>query len=187
MTEPFPLDATAAAQPSPEPVVRWPDYGATLVRAGKLTPRDLERALAAQREMGGALDAVLVSLGLVSEADAAQALAAHLELPFIAAEGFPAVLPEAAGLRPEFLKTHHVLPLSADGGVLQVAMRAPQDAFVLKALRLTTGLEPRPVVSLGSEIDKALHRYLDDAAEAEDDGAAAGPEGDAGDFVEHLR
>ena len=35
-------------------------------------------------------------------------------------------------------------------------MRAPQDAFVLKALRLTTGLEPRPVVSLGSEIDKAL-------------------------------
>ncbi|MBP6705758.1 MAG: Flp pilus assembly complex ATPase component TadA, partial [Achromobacter sp.] len=41
--------------------------------------------------------------------------------------------------------------------------------------------------SLGSEIDKALHRYLDDAAEAEDDGAAAGPEGDAGDFVEHLR
>ena len=54
------------------PAVRWPEYGELLVRAGKLGPRELERALSAQHEMGGALDGVLVSLGLVSEADAAR-------------------------------------------------------------------------------------------------------------------
>ncbi|MDR2153675.1 MAG: type II secretion system ATPase GspE [Burkholderiaceae bacterium] len=168
--------------------LNWSAYGELLVRAGKLTPRDLERALAAQREMGGALDAVLVSLGLVSEVDAAYALAEHLGLPFLPAEGYPAVFAEPGGLLPEFLKAHHVLPLRAEDGVLQVAMRAPQDAFVLKALRLTTGLEPQPVVALSSEIDKALQRYLDEAEEdAEGDGASAGSEGDAGDFVEHLR
>ena len=47
-------------------VMHWPAYGERLVTAGKLPARDLERALAAQREMGGPLDAVLVSLGLVS-------------------------------------------------------------------------------------------------------------------------
>jgi general secretion pathway protein E len=181
-------DPVAPPHASAGAPMQWSAYGELLVRAGKLTPRDLERALAAQREMGGALDAVLVSLGLVSELDAAQALAEHLGLPFLAGEAFPAVFPEPGGLLPQFLKAHHVLPLRAEDGVLQVAMRAPQDGFVLKALRLTTGLEPRPVVSAGSEIAKALQRYLDEADEAAGDEAAAGGEdGDAGDFVEHLR
>ena len=180
--------AAAGAHPATAMGLHWPAYGELLVRGGKLTPRDLERALAAQHEMGGALDAVLVNLGLVSEVDAAHALAEHLGLPFLPADAYPAVLAEPGGLLPEFLKAHHVLPLRAQDGALQVAMRAPQDAFVLKALRLTTGLEPQPVVGLGTEIDKALQHYLDEASEsAQEDGAQEGEAGDAGDFVEHLR
>ena len=184
-----PSQASFPAATAPVADLSWPVYGELLVRAGKLGPRELERALSAQHEMGGALDGVLVSLGLVSELDAARALAEHLGLPFLPAEAYPAVFAEPGGLLPEFLKTHRVLPLRAEDGVLQVAMRAPQDAFVLKALRLTTGLRPQPVVSLGSEIDKALHRYLDEAEETgeADDGSPLGAEGDAGDFVEHLR
>ena len=173
----------------PSPALRgvsWPDYGDLLVRAGRLTPRDLERALAAQREMGGALDGVLVNLGLVSETDAAQALAEHLQLPFIASDALPEAALELEALLPEFLRTHRVLPLRAENGVLHVAMRAPQDAFVVKALHLTTGLEVRPAVALGSDIDKALKRALDDAEAVQADDALA-DEGDAGDFVEHLR
>ena len=173
----------------PSPALRgvsWPDYGDLLVRAGRLTARDLERALAAQREMGGALDGVLVNLGLVSETDAAQALAEHLQLPFIASDALPEAAPELEALLPEFLRTHRVLPLRAENGVLHVAMRAPQDAFVVKALHLTTGLEVRPAVALGSDIDKALKRALDDAEAVQADDALA-DEGDAGDFVEHLR
>ncbi|MFT3778214.1 MAG: type II secretion system ATPase GspE [Ottowia sp.] len=170
------------------PAADWPAYGDLLVRAGKLTPRDLERALAAQREMGGALDGVLVSLGLVSEVDAARALAEHLQLPFLPAEAFPDAPPELGGLLPEFLKTHRVLPLRADDGILDVAMRAPQDAFVVKALRLTTGLRVRPAVGLASDIDKALRRLLDEAEAVAGDGEGLpDTEGDAGDFVEHLR
>ncbi len=166
--------------------VRWPEYGELLVRAGKLTPRDLERALAARHEMGGALDGVLVSLGLVSEPDAARALAEHLALPFVTAEQFPDAPPDLPGLLPEFLQAHCVLPLRAEGSRLDVVMRAPQDAFVLKALHLTTGLAIHPAVGLGSEIDKALQRQHEDAqADAPDDGLLE--EAGAGDFVEHLR
>ena len=169
------------------PVVHWPEYGELLVSAGKLTPRDLERALAAWREMGGALDGVLVNLGLVSEADAARALAEHLALPFVPVEDFPDNPSEFGSLLPTFLKAHHVLPLRAEDGVIEVVMRAPQDAFVLKALQLTTGLRVRPAVGLPSDIDKTLRRLLDEVEAGADGSEADDAGGDAGDFVEHLR
>ncbi|MDO5290466.1 MAG: type II secretion system ATPase GspE [Pseudomonadota bacterium] len=183
------MTATALPSPAFPAAMHWPAYGERLVHAGKLSPRDLERALAAQREMGGALDAVLVSLGLVSEHDAAQTLAEHLGLPFAPAESYAeAPLPEVPGLLPEFLQTHRVLPLRVEDGQLHVVMRAPQDAFVVKALRLTTGLAVQPAVGLGSDIDKALQRYLDEAQADEVNALDATGDGDdAGDFVEHLR
>ncbi|MET4579507.1 type II secretion system ATPase GspE [Ottowia thiooxydans] len=165
----------------------WHRFGSLLVRAGKLSARDMERAMAAQREMGGSLDRVLVSLGLVSEVDAARALSEHLELPFVTADAFPDQLPETEGLLPEFLKANRVLPLRAEDGQLQVVMAAPQDSFVLQALRLTSGLAVHPSVGVPSDIEKALTRFLDEAPASEDDEESAELEGDSGDFVEHLR
>ncbi|MBY4595841.1 type II secretion system ATPase GspE [bacterium BD-1] len=179
------------AEPSLElghsPADPWQRFGGILVRSGKLGARDLDRAMAAQREMGGSLDRVLVSLGLVSELDAARALADHLELPFIAADSFPDLLPEAEGLLPEFLKAHHVLPLRAEEAQLHVVMAAPQDDFVLQALRLSSGLTVHPAVGVPSDIEKALIRLLDEAPTGEEGDERSELEGDAGDFVEHLR
>ncbi|WP_028602005.1 type II secretion system ATPase GspE [Ottowia thiooxydans] len=169
------------------PVDPWQRFGSLLVRAGKLSARDMERAMAAQREMGGSLDRVLVSLGLVSELDAARALSEHLELPFVAADAYPDHLPETEGLLPEFLKANRVLPLRAEEGQLEVVMAAPQDAFVLQALRLTSGLAVHPSVGVPSDIEKALTRFLDEAPASEEDEEGAELEGDSGDFVEHLR
>ena len=187
-----PVDAgqTPDAQrhlPAFEPPVgsTWHRYGQRLVSAGKLSERDLDRALAAQREMGGPLDRVLVSLGLVSEVDAAKALAAHLELPFVATEGLPDSVAEVEGLLPEFLRAHNVLPISTADGRLAVIMAAPQDPFVIKALRLTTGLDVQPRVGVASDIEKVLSR-LSSESEAQAEGEAES-DGVAGDFVEHLR
>ncbi|MDR0274988.1 MAG: type II secretion system ATPase GspE [Burkholderiaceae bacterium] len=191
-TEPVLEHDAPAPLPLEAAVFDWSAYGELLVRDGKLSARDLERALAAQREMGGALDAVLVSLGLVSELDAARALAEALDLPLVAAEDFPDAPLEVHGLLHDFLRAHHVLPLSIEEGRLHVAMSAPQDGFVRKALRLTTGLELRPGVGLASEIGKTLAHQFEQAQEPHEDesGPAAGLDGldgDAGDFVEHLR
>ncbi len=189
------MNRSLTIEPTPEPVLEpigaqadpWQRFGNILVLAGKLSARDLDRAMAAQREMGGSLDRVLVSLGLVSELDAARALAEHLSLPFVVADAFPDLLPEVEGLLPEFLKAHHVLPMRADEGALEVVMAAPQDAFVLQALRLTSGLAVRPSVGVPSDIEKALTRLLDESPAGEEDDDGHELEGDAGDFVEHLR
>ena len=157
--------------------------GELLVSMGKLSARDLERAASAREETGGVLGPVLVNLGLVSEVDVAQAQARLLGLNFVAAEDFPVLAPEVEGLQADFLRTHHVYPLRLDETSLTVAMAVPDDAFVLKALALATGLTIQPCVALESDIQRAL------TSSDEQGGADATPDfdADAGDFVEHLK
>lgn len=160
-------------------------FGETLVRAGKLSARDLERALAAQQEMGGALSVVLTQLGLVSEADVVRARSIQLGIEFLGADEFPDILPEVDGLQPEFMSTHQVCPVRLEEGRLDVAMAFPEDAYVRKALQLATGYEIRPFIALPSDIEKALAQPASEPAD--DDGADGGLGDDSGDFVEHLR
>lgn len=177
---------TEQIEPSLPPLqTARPKLGELLLSAGKLNARDLDRALSAQDEMGGMLGRVLVRLGVVSETDIATALSHQLGLPFVTAEDFPAVLPEVDGLQAEFLRSHLALPVRLADGQLETAMAVPQDAFVLKALRLATGLEIRPMLALETDIEKALAQAFDNA-EDDDDGTAS-DEAEAGDFVEHLR
>ncbi len=160
--------------------------GQRLVAEGKLSARDLERALAAQRETGGLFGRVLVRLGLVSELDVANALAGQMNLPLVLADAFPAAPPLIEQVTPEFYRTHRILPLDIRDDVLQVVMATPQDEFARRALQLATGLKVEASIGLESEIDAALARALEpgggEDADAEQIDAAI-----ASDFVEHLR
>jgi hypothetical protein len=158
--------------------------GNLLVQTGKLTSRDLERAIAAGDELRGRLSDVLVQLGLVSEIDVTQARSVLLGLPFVSADDFPETSPDVPGLQTAFLRSHRVLPVALEPDRLDVVMADPQDRFVLKALHLATGLAIRPFLAMGSDIDKALaQRDVEggvEESELEEDI-------DSGDFVEHLK
>ena len=93
-----------------------PRIGELLVQAGKLSARDLDRALSAQQEMGSMLGRVLVRLGLVSDNDVAQALSTQLGIPLVPADGFPDLMPEVEGLLPEFLHANAIYPLRLEDG-----------------------------------------------------------------------
>ena len=158
--------------------------GNLLVQTGKLSARDLERAIAAGDELRGRLSEVLVQLGLVSEVDVTQARSVLLGLMFVTADNFPVTSPDVEGLQLPFLRSHRVLPIAREVDRLDVVMADPQDRFVLKALRLATGLEIRPFLGMASDIDKAF-------AQRDADGGLESDEGredvDSGDFVEHLK
>ena len=162
-----------------------PRLGELLVQAGKLSARDLERALSAQQEMGSMLGRVMVRLGLVSDSDVAQALSTQLGIPLVGSAGFPDLMPEVEGLLPAFLQSHAVFPLRLDGNDLHVAMAVPQDAFVLKALHLATGCTVHPHLALEGDIEKALAEPVEEESDSADDGFGDGSDG--GDFVEHLK
>ena len=165
------------------PEAKLARLGELLVSNGRLSARDLDRAEAARAETGGALGAVLVNLGLVSEVDVAQAQAQLLGVPFASGESFPAVAPEIEGLQLDFLRTHSIFPLRFDGAALMVAMARPDDDFVVKAIGLASGLPVQPCVALESDIQRALSstEVMVDADTSPDF------EADSGDFVEHLK
>jgi len=176
------LPAKPASPASPEPKTR--SLGDLLVSTGKLSARDMERAVSARAETGGSLPTILVSLGLVSEIDVAQAQAKLLGIAFVSADELPALTPEIEGVQPDFLRTHHVYPLRLDASGLTVAMAAPEDAFVIKALGLATGLSIHPCVALGTDIAKAMSSGEEAPPE---DTSNSGFDADSGDFVEHLK
>ena len=163
----------------PQPRSRLGDL---LVSQGKLTARDLDRALNARDETASVLEQVLVNLGLVSESDVTQALAEMLQLPLVAADDLPDVMPEVEGLQADFLRTHLIYPLKIDETGLTLAMAVADDPFVLKALRLATGQRIHPCVANTSDIEKALSSQ-DEPERGEDEDLGT----DVGDFVEHLR
>ncbi len=173
-----PTLATASTEPRPR-------LGELLVQAGKLTERDLERALQVQQELGGLLGSVLARLGLVSELDIARALAPQLGVPLVAADDFPDLLPDVDGLLPEFLRANAVCPLHLQGDELRVAMAVPQDPFVLKALHLVTGRVIRPALALEADIAKALAEP-EEPQTPEEEGDLY-DDLDGGDFIEHLK
>lgn len=176
---------STVAEASGVDIVMRPRIGDLLVQAGKLSARDLDRAVSAQQEMGGMLGRVLVRLGLVSEADVSGALSVQLGIPQVSADGFPDLMPDIEGLFPDFLQANAVYPLRVENGLLHVAMAVPQDTFVVKALHLATGYRIQPHLALESDIEKALAEPVEEESDLEDDGFGDGS--DSGDFVEHLK
>ena len=134
------------------------DLGELLVERQKLADADLQRARRVREGTGEGLDTLLVKLGLVSERDLAEALAAHLNLPLVRPGDYPEIPATNGGVSPRFLKESRVIPLFEDEQGLTVAMSNPTDDYVLAALRLATGKTIVPRVGIPTELEGAFER-----------------------------
>jgi len=132
--------------------------GEILIERGKLDAANLERALRLQQESGDRLGALLVTLGVVSQRDVSEALAAQLGLPLVEAAGYPEmpILEERVSAR--FLRESRALPLREDESELALAMADPTDAYTMNAFEMVTGRTVRPLVAIPTELDAALER-----------------------------
>ena len=133
---------------------------AYLVDAGKLNPGNIERAnrLQLEQEQWEPIGAILVKLGLVSEADVAESLSSQLELPLVRRQDFSDALPIDEKISHKFLKENRALVLEEDDDCLTVVMADPQDRYVLEALALFTGKQIIPRIGIASEIDQAIEQ-----------------------------
>ena len=172
-----------------DPVPASPDerVAALLLARGKLKDADLVRARRLQEDSGDGLLSLLGRLGLVSERDHAEACAAELGLPLRSVKDVPELPPEEGGLGLKFMKQFHVVAVAVDAEAIEVLLADPQDPYVLDAVRLASGREPRPAVALRSEIDELIERWHGQGRSAME-GIVEHAEGEDGfDDVEHLR
>src|SRR5512143_3907511 len=118
-----PLDTLASRPPAvaDSPPARK-RIGELLIERGKLDAQALERALRLQEDSGEKIGTLLVTLGIVSQRDVAESLAAQLELPLLDATGYPEfpILEERVSAR--FLRESRALPVREDESELTLAM-----------------------------------------------------------------
>jgi general secretion pathway protein E len=162
---------------------------AALLEKGRLKDADLVRARRLQEDAGGSLLSLVARLGLVSERDHAETVAAVLDLPLVSAKDAPELPPEGVALTSKFMKQFHVCPVAETERSVDVLMADPQDAYLLDAVRLATGREVRPLVALRSEIDDLVERWHGQGRSAMGAIVETAEGEGAGDLedVEHLR
>ena len=149
------MDAAEATTPVPPPRASFLDW---LVETQSLTPILAERVARVQAETSDRLAAILLKLGLLSEARLADQMARYCELPRLdpaTVPAEPAVVPE---INASFLRTREIVPLGVQETQVEVACWDPLDEFVPTALEFALGRRVSRFVGTRAEITAALER-----------------------------
>jgi len=136
--------------------------GEQLVRAGVLTPHELEAALSQHSSKQLQLGEMLLELGFVEEDTLLQFLSQQVQLPAVRLrDGLvdPAVVRLLPRAKAEALCA---LAMFKVRGILSVAMAEPQNLQHIDEIERLTGWQVNPVLALRSNINKILPRCYED-------------------------
>jgi type IV pilus assembly protein PilB len=132
--------------------------GEILLRAGRLSPPQLDAALALQRREGTPLGHALMRLRYVSEEAFRDALCTQLHINFFDLD--PIAFDEATRtlVNERYAVRHRLVPLFRQGDLLVVAMDDPTDVRVMQELGAGRGLRIETVTSTQAKLERALAR-----------------------------
>ncbi len=124
--------------------------GSILLEQGKIQANQLQEALELQKERGGRLGWLLLSMGYITRLELFAAMAAHFSLPFLVfsshwLKALDRQLLEKTSMQE--ITSHHVLPLSLSDGTLSVLTDFPgEEEGLLHYQRLYGAKEVRCAV-----------------------------------------
>src|SRR5215470_12468109 len=152
--------------------------GELLLKEKKITPDQLQQALAAQKANGGKLGYNLVKMGFVKDEEITALLSKQYGVPSINLAQFqidPAVVKLVP---PETAQKYQIIPLSRSGASLTIAMTDPTNVFAMDDIKFMTGYNVEPVVASETAITEAVQKYYPTKAGAK--GGAPGKPGAPG-------
>ncbi len=133
--------------------------GELLLKSNYITPEQLETALQHQRQHGGRLGSILISLGYVEDDDITSLLSKKYGVPSINLSFFE-IDPSVIKLIPvDVAQKYMVVPLSRVGSTLTVASADPTNVFAMDDIKFMTGFNVEPVVATEASIMEALEKY----------------------------
>ena len=137
--------------------------GEYFLQKDKISKIDLDRALEAQKTLGGYLGQILIKLGIVSEEDLCVALSDQMSIPLIRQSKFIANRPSGFEVSNEFLVANSIVPYECvENGrsCLKYAAAEPQSIVLSRSLEFY--LSEKPVISFGlsTEIQSTLHNWI---------------------------
>src|SRR5712691_7586403 len=157
--------------------------GELLLKEKRITPEQLQEALAYQKANGGKLGYNLVKLGYVKDEEITALLSKQYGVPSINLAQFE-IDPAVIKLIPaETAQKYQIIPLSRAGATLTIAMTDPTNVFAMDDIKFMTGYNVEPVVASETAVMDSITRYyaLSKAAAAT---AAAGGSGSGNSALE---
>jgi len=133
--------------------------GELLLKERRITPEQLQEALAYQKTHGGKMGSALVKLGYVRDDDITALLSRQYGVPSITLSQFE-VDPSIIKLVPaDTAQKYLVVPLARAGATLTIAMTDPTNVFAMDDIKFMTGYNVEPVVASESAVLEALAKY----------------------------
>ncbi len=133
--------------------------GEILIKENLITPEQLDTALKHQRESGGRLGSILISLGFVDDDDITSILSRKYGVPSINLSFFEIDQSIIKLIPIDVAQKHLVVPLSRVGSTLTVACVDPTNVFAMDDIKFMTGFNVEPVVASEASISEALEKY----------------------------
>ncbi len=135
-----------------------------LVKAGKITPDQVDEALALVKEKQETFQTALVRIGAAeSEDEIANFVGKHLKIGALRLSDVE-LNPEVVKLIPlDIARKFKVIAVSKLHRTLLVAISDPNNIYVLDAIKFITGCTVQPVISPERAIEKAIDAFYTDA------------------------
>src|ERR1041385_7596695 len=133
--------------------------GELLLKEKKITPDQLQQALAAQKSNCGKLGYNLVKMGFVKDEEITSLLSKQYGVPSINLTQFE-IDPTVIKLIPaETAHKYQIIPLSRSGATLTIAMTDPTNVFAMDDIKFMTGYNVEPVVASETAVSDAIQKY----------------------------
>jgi hypothetical protein len=140
--------------------------GELLVKAKRITPEQLETALARQKQMRQPLGRTLMALGYVTEETMREALCSQLHINFFDLDRVNLDPALATLVTEKYAMRRRVVPLFRTERMLVVAVDDPTDVAVVEDLQQLVRLRVEIVTSTTEKIQRALTRLYVEGSRA---------------------
>ena len=132
-------------------------FGDFLVKKGKITRPDVEKAVEEQKRSGAKIGEALVRTGLLSDRELADALSEYLGMERI--EGFAGKKPGFNRFPGYLAKKYRIFPVKTREGRLHIATTDPLNKEAEEEVRLATGMLPVFQIAALTEINEAVDNW----------------------------
>jgi type IV pilus assembly protein PilB len=133
--------------------------GELLVREKLISLEELKQAKELQKANGDNLGKSLSKLGMVSDEEITEFLAAQYNVPAIDLEDYELDTELLELIPQDVADRHKILPISRAGTSLVVAMVDPTNLHAIDDVKFLTGYNVEPVVASESAIEKAIEQH----------------------------
>jgi len=134
-----------------------------LINNKLITQDQLDQALLVQKEKGGKLSDIIVTLKFIKESELVSTLSEGLGLPLMDLKRFK-IDPEVVKIIPVNVARHYqIIPLSKIGDTITLATADPLNIFAIDHVSSLTGFKINPIISSSQDIAQTIDLVYPDS------------------------